>query len=183
MKFRGFVLGIAAAGLMAAQQVKLPAAFDKLAEKASETVNVTLDASTLAFASKFLSNEKGEAEVKRIAGKLKGIVVRSFEFDKEGEYSESDINEIRSQLKTPDWSVIVSTRSRKGRELSEIYLHKDGGLLIISAEPRELTVVNIMGSIDPGDLSNLSGQFGIPKIDNLPKKGATSPSQKKDEEE
>ena len=181
MRIRGFVLSFAAAGLLAGQQVKLPASFDKLADKASETVNVTLDASTLAFASKFLSNEKGEADVKRVADKLKGIIVRSFEFDKEGEYSDSDVNEIRSQLKLPEWSAIVSTRSKKGREISEVYLHKDGGLFIISAEPKQLTVVNILGHIDPGDISNLSGQFGIPKMDNMPKKGST-PSKKNDEE-
>jgi hypothetical protein len=180
MKFRGFVLLFAAAGMLAAQQIKLPAAIEKLADKASETVNVTLDASTLAFASKFLSNEKGDADIKRIANKLKGIIVRSFEFDKAGEYSDSDINEIRAQLKSPEWSAIVSTRSRKGREISEVYLHKDGGLFIIAAEPRELTIVNILGHIDPGDISNLSGQFGIPKLDNLPNKGSSS---KKDEEE
>ncbi|MGC4055080.1 MAG: DUF4252 domain-containing protein [Paludibaculum sp.] len=179
MMFRSVLLMVSAAGLLSAQQIKFPAAFERLAEKASETVNVTLDPQTLSFATKFLSDKKEEADVKRIAQKLKGIYVRGYEFEKEGEYSDKDLSDIRSQLKGPEWSVIVSTRSK--REVSEIYLHRDGGLLILSAEPKELTIVNIMGNIDPSDLTNLSGQFGIPKVHGTPGKGAKKDG--KDEEE
>jgi hypothetical protein len=38
------------------------------------------------------------------------------------------------------------------------------GLLVISAEPKELTVVNIIGQIDIENLSELGGNFGIPHI-------------------
>jgi hypothetical protein len=38
------------------------------------------------------------------------------------------------------------------------------GLVIISAEPREFTVVNIVGDIDLDRLSKLEGEFGIPRI-------------------
>lgn len=164
MMFRSVVMIMAATGLLSAQQIKFPAAFEKLAERAAETVNVTLDPQTLSFASKFLSDKKDEADVKRIVQKLKGIYVRGYEFDKEGEYTEKDLADIRSQLKGPEWSIIVSTHSRRDREIAEVYLHRDGGLLVIAAEPKELTVVNIMGQIDPSDLTNLGGQFGIPKM-------------------
>jgi hypothetical protein len=40
-----------------------------------------------------------------------------------------------------------------------------GGLAIISAEPRQLTLVNIIGPIDLEKLSQLQGQLGIPKLD------------------
>lgn len=181
MKFRLLWTMVAAAGLMSAQQIKFPAAFDKLADRASEVVNVTLDPQTLAFATRFLSDKKDEADVKRIALKLKGIYVRGYEFEKEGEYSQKDIEDIRAQLRGPEWSVIVSTRSKKDRETSEIYLHRDGGLLIIAAEPKELTIVNIMGHIDPSDLTNLGGQFGIPKVDVPSSKGGKKDG-KEDEE-
>jgi hypothetical protein len=38
------------------------------------------------------------------------------------------------------------------------------GLLIISAEPKEFTVVNIVGPVDLEKLAGLEGQFGIPHI-------------------
>jgi hypothetical protein len=38
------------------------------------------------------------------------------------------------------------------------------GLVIIAAEPREFTVVNIVGNIDIDRLAHLQGEFGIPRI-------------------
>ncbi len=163
MKTKLFVMLIAAAGMMAAQQVKLPAALDKLASKAKEVTNVTLGPELMGIATKFMDSKKpDEAEAKKIAGKLRGVYIRSYEFEKEGEYTEADYSEIREQLKTPEWTNIISTRSSK--EISEIYMHKDGGMLILSAEPRELTVVNIVGNITAEDIGGLSGQFGVPNV-------------------
>jgi hypothetical protein len=42
--------------------------------------------------------------------------------------------------------------------------NKANGLAIISSEPREFTIVNIVGSIDLQKLHRLEGQLGIPKL-------------------
>lgn len=154
--------------LFALSDITMPVNLDKLASRATESVDVNLDASMLQLASKFLSKDDAdEARVKNLVSKLKGVYVRSFEFDKEGQYSMSDVESIRSQLKTPTWSRIVGVKSLKG-ENSEIYLKKQGdqigGLVVIAAEPRELTVVHIDGPINPEDLTELQGHMGIPKI-------------------
>jgi hypothetical protein len=163
MKTKLFVMVLAAAGVMAAQQVKLPASLDRLAEKAKEVTNVTLGPELMGLATKFMNGKnRDEAEAKKIAGKLRGVYIRSYEFEKEGEYSEADVEEIRSQLKSPEWTPIVTTKSK--RETTGIYMHKDGGMLILSAEPRELTVVNIVGNITAEDIEGLSGQFGVPNV-------------------
>jgi Domain of unknown function (DUF4252) len=147
--------------------IKFPVNLDRLAERAKESVNVTLDSSMLQFASGFLSNDPDEKQVKKLVSKLKSVYVRSFEFDKEGQYSMSDVEAIRSQLQAPGWSRIVSVRSTKG-ENSEVYLKKTGdaitGLIVIDAEPKELTVVHINGPIRPEELSELGGHIGIPKL-------------------
>jgi hypothetical protein len=39
-----------------------------------------------------------------------------------------------------------------------------GGLAVIVAEPRSLTVVNVVGRIDLEKLGALAGQFGIPHL-------------------
>jgi hypothetical protein len=118
--------------------------------------------------SKFLSkNDPDELRVQKLVSKLKGVYVRSFEFDKEGQYSLGDVESIRNQLKTPTWSRIVGVKSLNG-ENSEIYLKKEGdqigGLVVIAAEPKELTIVHIDGPINPEDLSELQGHMGIPKM-------------------
>lgn len=160
-----------------AQDIKLPASLDKLASKAAESVEVTLDGALLQLAGKFLSSDKpDEAKVKNMISGLKGIYVRSFEFDKEGEYLAADVEAIRSQLRGPGWSRIVGVVSKADHENAEIFLKTDGsrvgGLVILAVEPKELTVVNIIGSIDLDQLSELGGRFGIPKIEVEKKKPA-----------
>ena len=94
--------------------------------------------------------------------------MKSFKFAKEGEYSEADVEAIRSQLSGPGWSQIVRVRSKKDSENVDVYLKKEGdqtiGLVVIAAEPKELTVVNIDGPINLEQLGELGGQFGIPKV-------------------
>src|SRR5436190_624936 len=67
------------------------------------------------------------------------------------------------------------------KENNEIYVMKDAhnniaGIAILVAEPKELTVVNIVGPVDLDKLSALGGKFGIPenKEKEHPKK-RTSP--------
>ena len=158
-----------------AQEIKLPPALDKLAAKAQETVDVTLDSNMLQLAGKFLSDKDADqAKAKQIVAGLKGITVRTFEFAKEGEYSMADMDALREQLKAPAWSRIVGVTSKT--ENTEIYLKQAegsqvGGMVIINAEPKELTIVSLSGTISVADLSALGGQFGIPKVDAPKSKG------------
>jgi hypothetical protein len=106
---------------------------------------------------------------KNLLSGLKGIYVRSFEFAAPGEYSEADVESLRSQLQAPTWSKMVSVRSKNDGENVDVFfkMEKDkiAGLVVIAAEPMELTFVNIVGPIDLDQLSRLGGQFGIAKID------------------
>ena len=166
-------LGLAWNHARAGEDLKMPVSLDKLAAKATESVDVTLDNSMLQLASKFLSSEDpDEMKAKKLVGKIKSIYVRSFEFSKEGEYSPSDVQSLRDQLKGPSWSRIVGVRSVKG-DNSDIYIKRDGdkiaGLVVIASEPKELTVVHIDGPIDLEELGQLSGHMGIPKMDTYKK--------------
>jgi hypothetical protein len=161
------MVGLSLSCLCAGEEFKIPG-LDKMAARAKETVEVTLDQSMLQLASGFLSkDDPDEAKVKKLVAKLKGIYVRSFEFSKEGEYSASDVEIFRTQLKQPGWSRIVGVKSVDG-ENTEIYVLKSGdqlgGLVVLAAEPKEFTFVHIDGPINPEDLSELSGHMGIPEI-------------------
>jgi hypothetical protein len=92
------IIAISLSPVWAAEDFKLPVNLDKLAERATESVDVTLDQSTLQLASGFLSkDDPDDAQIKKVISKLKGIYVRSFEFDKEGQYSMSDVQALRAQ--------------------------------------------------------------------------------------
>lgn len=146
---------------------------DRLEDKASKVVEVSLDEKLMGMAMKWLSSAatKDEDAKKALAivGGIKEIYVRSFEFDSEGQYSLSDVDGLRSQVKGPGWSRLVGVRSKKTGENAEVYLLSQGdkvlGLAIIAADPKELTVVNIVGSIDVERLGDLDGELGIPRIE------------------
>ena len=142
---------------------------DKLFPKAVETVDVRVDGALLLMASKFLRSDKAdEAAVKEIVQALKGVYVKGVEFDKEGEYSESDVEEVRRQLSAPGWERIVGVRSKRDGENVEVFLmiNNDSvieGIGVLIAEPKQIMVVNVVGPLDPEKINNLRGQFGIPK--------------------
>jgi hypothetical protein len=164
-------------GLAGAQEIKLPPGIEKLADKADEVVDVTLDANMLGMAAKFLNEgSHDEATAKKLVSGLKGVYVRSFEFSKEGEYSMADVDSIRAQYQPPVWSRMVGVRSKKSGEHTDVFIKQSNGsiagLAVIAAEPKELTIVHISGNIDPEQLQQLGGQFGIPKVD-IEKKKAT----------
>jgi hypothetical protein len=158
-----FVLAVAAP--LSAQRINLD--FPGLGDKAAEVVDVTLDGSMLRLASKFLSNsDPDERAARDVVQKLEGIYVRSYTFDHDGEYDRAVLDRVRAQL-GPTWKKIVNVRSRN-HEDSEIYIATRGdqpiGMLVITTEPRELTVVNIVGPIDIDKLSALEGNFGVPHV-------------------
>jgi hypothetical protein len=175
-----FVCLCMVAGLAGAQEIRLPPSIEKLADKADEVVDVTLDANMLGMAAKFLSDKShDEAAAKKIVGGLKGIYVRSFEFSKEGEYSMADVDTLRAQYQPPVWSRMVGVRSRKSGEHTDVFIKQANGtisgLAVIAAEPKELTIVHISGNIDPEQLQELGGEFGIPKVEIDKKKQQPAP--------
>ena len=149
--------------------------FAQLAQKATDSVTITLDSALLAMAGRFLdANDPEDAATKEILKGLRGIYVRSYTFDKDAEYRQADIDAIRSQLSAPGWNRLVETKSRKTHANVDIYIMMDNnqaiGLALIASEPRQFTIVNIVGAIDLEKLHKLEGQFGVPKLDTDPSK-------------
>ncbi|HUI42375.1 MAG TPA: DUF4252 domain-containing protein [Terriglobia bacterium] len=169
----GIVLALGTGSAAWAQSAKLNLdGLSKLADKADEVVDVTLDGPMLKFAEKFMQSDKDDdAEALRVIKGLTGVYVKSFEFKKPGQYSEADLEAIRAQLKGSAWSRFVNVTSKREGEKDEVYLMPDPsgkgnlGLAIIVAEPDELTVVNIVGPIDVEHLADLEGKMGVPDLD------------------
>jgi hypothetical protein len=141
---------------------------DRLFPKAVETIDVRVDGSLLMMASSLLRSDKAdEAAVKEIAQALKGVYVKGVEFDKEGEYSEADVEAVRQQLSAPGWDRIAGVRSKRDGKNVEVFLMINNavieGIGVLISEPKQIMVVNIVGSLDPEKINNLRGQFGIPK--------------------
>lgn len=165
------VLVLAASTALAAPAALLSLPdFDALAAKATETVNISLDTSLLGLAASFLdSSNPDDAAAKQLIGGLKGIYVRSYTFDQDFAYPAAQVDQVRRQLAPPAWQRLVEVNSTKDHTHVQIFVSADrgvaNGLAIIASEPREFTIVNIVGSIDLAKLHRLEGKFGIPKLD------------------
>jgi len=178
-----FLLILSTLPLIHAQDVRSLIDWEKLLPKAVQSVNVNLDGSLLNIAGQFLSGDKpDEARVKKLIGGIKGIYVRSLKFAKDGEYSLEDVEKARNRLRAPEWSPVADVRSLQGGDNAGVFIKTDGkqiqSIVVIAAEPRELTMVVIDGALDPARLRDLGGHLGIPKMDLGAKSG-----QKKNEDE
>jgi len=171
------LFSISAANSAKAQdpQIRLES-LDRLAARAAQTIDVTVDESMIHMASRFLNaNKEDEAKLRELLKQLKGVQVKVFEFDNPGEYTPEDIELIRNQLSAPGWSKVATVRSRKsssgGGENVDVRFMLEGamikGIAVLIADPREIVIVNVIGPIDPEKISELNlleGRFGIPKI-------------------
>ena len=143
--------------------------FAALSDKASETVTVTLDSNLLGVAARFLSNEDpDQAKAKKLVSSLTGVYVQHFTFETDYAYPKGDIDRVRKQLNAPGWSRIVEARSKKESTNVDVFVLIDGdkaqGRAVIASEPREFTIVNIVGNIDLAQLHDLEGNFGVPRL-------------------
>ncbi|MGA3017481.1 MAG: DUF4252 domain-containing protein [Bryobacteraceae bacterium] len=169
MRIAGMAL-VALATTLAAQEIKLPVNLDKLAAKAVESVDITLDGTMLRLAGRLLSGKnEDQSRARNLISGLQSISVRSFTFAGAGEYSAADVDAVRAQVQAAPWGRVVGVKNKEGDNV-DVYF-KDGGegklagIVLIAAEPKELTVVSIVGAIDPSQLGELGGEFGIPKLD------------------
>ena len=85
-------------------------------------------------------------------------------------------DQIVSQLKGGGWNKIIGVTSKKDGDNVNVYLLTLGdqvaGLAVVSIEPKEFTVVNIVGPVNLEKLTQLEGSFGVPVL-NLPPKSKT----------
>jgi hypothetical protein len=167
------LVGLLLPVLAAAQAGKLVIPdFSDLAKKATEAVDITLDGDMLKSASHMLGAAGGrnssDADISGLVSGLKAISVRSFTFDKPGMYSTEDVERILAQVNVPGWKKVISVRE-KGEHV-EIHMREnteDGGLLILTEEPQELTIVNIAGKINMDQLRQLQGHMGVPNLQGI----------------
>lgn len=170
-----FVVLVSVAG--AQQQLPAPSPLEKeLAAKASDVTEVTLNKSMLGFAAKFMDkNDKDDQEAKQLIQGLDGIYVREYEFDHEGEVTPEKVEQLRSYYMagSADWQPMVHERETKNHETTDVLMKmvngEPHGLFVFTAEPKELTIVMILGPIKMEDLHKLHGIGGLGALGGIEK--------------
>jgi hypothetical protein len=167
-------LGITGAVAARAQdELPAPSPIEKtLAERAEHVTEVTLDKNMLAFAGKFMAqdkeDDKDDKAAKEMIQGLRGVYVRDYEFDKDNEYTAEELEGLRKFITTGSgWSPMVHERTKGAKEGTDVFLKlvngQVQGLFVLDAEPKELSLVLILGPIDMDKIGALGGNFGIPK--------------------
>jgi len=138
----------------------------ELASRASDVTEVTLGKNMLEFAAKVLNGKsEDDAAVKHLIEGLDGIYVREYEFDKPGQFSPEEVDQLRKYFETSEWTSVVKERERKSGETTDVMVKlvngESHGLFVLSVEPKELTIVLILGPIKMDDLGKLKGVAGL----------------------
>lgn len=139
-------------------ELKLPSLGD-LKEHATESVDITLGAFPLHFAASLMDDRDGDsAEVKKALKAVKSVQIRSFRFDTDFACSQADLGALRSQLSQPGWSRLVEAHKRNQEDVDVYVALEDQvirGIAIVACQPREFTIINIVGTVDLDQLARL----------------------------
>lgn len=151
-------------------KIKMPD-FSGLADKARESVDISLDGEQLKSASSFFGGGKGgasDAEFNELVKGLQGVYVKVFEFEKPGQYSMRDIETVIKQVEREGWKKLMSVR--EDDERVEMWMrddHADGGFFFVASEPTELVMINVVGKVNLASLSKLQGRLGVPMMPGM----------------
>ncbi len=152
-------------------QVKdeLFAGADKFSHGAKSTTEVNLDRKMLGMAAKFAGSDSDDKEDKddaKLVNKLEFVIVRSYEYEKAGQYNMADVEEFQRRLESGGWSHIVKTRS--ATDSTDVCVKTDDNgafseLVVIAAEPMELTFVHLKGHMTMDELTKAGAKYGVPQ--------------------
>ncbi|HTE40810.1 MAG TPA: DUF4252 domain-containing protein, partial [Steroidobacteraceae bacterium] len=144
-------------------QLDLPS-FRYLESQAVDSVDLSFGRFMISPASWFLSAKDPETrDLKALLRGVKSVRIRSYTFDRDFAYSQREIDSVRAQLVGKGWNRVLQSRNRDRAEDVDIYVAMDGdetlGFALIASEPREFTILNIVGAIDVTAVQRLRKQF------------------------
>jgi uncharacterized protein DUF4252 len=166
---------LATAALGQSSSLPAPSPIEKdLAARASDVTEVTLGKNMLAFAAKVMNGkDEDEAATRHLIEGLDGIYVREYEFDKEGQFSAEEVDQLRKYFETGEWTSIVKQRARKNSESTDVMVKlvngESHGMFILNVEPKELTIVLILGPINMDELGELRSIGGLDALGDIAK--------------
>lgn len=146
------LLQLTPVSMSAAPQVKddLFAGTEKFAQGATESTEINLDPDSMAM----MGSHHRDGE---LAKKMKFMVIHSYTYDKPGMYKMEDVEAYRKKLEDGTWK--CSVRVREKNESTDICSrvgadHETREMVIITAEPKELTFIHMCGQMSLDDLNN-----------------------------
>ena len=143
---------------------------DQFSKNAKDVTEVNIDKKMMAMMGKFGGDD--DKDLSNLTSKMDFVSVRSYEYEKPGQYKPADIEVFRQRLDGGDWSHVVKERSKD--EQNDVWVRTDiqgqfSELVVISAEAAELTFVHLKGHMSVADLEHMGKKYGAPSITPGPK--------------
>jgi hypothetical protein len=141
-----------------AQKLNLNLNFDALAKNATEKTELSLEGPLLEMLRQKLAKAGDQDNKAALFASIDQVSVHSYEYAKPGDYADSDLDPLRKQMASAaGWSRLLDVKEKD--ESTQIYVlmqgDKPAGFLLIAAEPKELTVIHVAGSIQLAQLKEL----------------------------
>lgn len=139
----------------------------ELKAEADEVVEVNLDGEHLERGSKLLAIRQGvSGSVKGLLGGLKGIYRRTYRFAAGRSYEEQPVADLKEKMSGEGWAPLLNVEDKGKKEAVTVYSYSkaDGGsgVTVVSQDPSEVTVVNIVGDVDIETLIEFGVQMSGP---------------------
>jgi Domain of unknown function (DUF4252) len=142
------------ASLVRVKQVKddLFAGTEKFAAGATDVTEVNLDPKMMGMV-----HGGGAGDLAR---RMKFMVIHTYTYDKPGMYKIEDVEAYRKKLEDGTWNCAVHVKDKSGT--TDICSRNSPGnegseMVILTAEPKELTFIHMSGSMSLDDLSRMGG--------------------------
>jgi hypothetical protein len=95
-----------------------------------------------------------------LAKKMKFMVIHTYTYDKPGRYNMDDVEAYRRKLEDGTWSCSIHVKDKSGT--TDICSrmapdHEGSEMVILSAEPKELTFIHMSGNMSVEELQKVGG--------------------------
>jgi hypothetical protein len=118
------------------------------------TISLSLGRTTLRFAARFMDDEP---ETQALLRSLDGVRIRVYEVNGDTRRIQSNFEDMGSKLNSDGWTPIMLVA--EDDELVKMFAKTNGdhirGLTIVSADEKEVVMINVMGEIDPARFSDV----------------------------
>ncbi len=124
-------------------------------------VNITIGGTVLNFVGAMAAQDDPEAAA--VFSKLKGVRVSTYDTAGDSGAAMSQLKAVKDTLTAGEWAPVVQVN--EGDEQVQIFLKLAGenidGLVLMAVDPEEAVFINIIGSLDPAQLSQVMKNFDV----------------------
>jgi hypothetical protein len=150
--------------LVQVKQVKddLFAGTEKFAAGASDVTEINLDPKMMGMVAG-KSGMTPDSPSAQMAKRMRFMVIHTYEYPKPGMYKDEDVDAYRKKLQDGTWSCSIHVKDKSGT--TDICSRTSQGgegseMVILTAEPKELTFIHMSGNMSLDELSKMGGGMG-----------------------